>query len=118
MSQITSLVCVDDFKETNEMQKSALWHSELELMPFTEIYSCIWGKKEVFPFSVLDEATATLIDRLIKGCGCWLQNSAFLGGEKRKEKTFSGGEGECKHFGVLYYILLFLVKPSSFLFYS
>lgn len=69
------------------MQKSALWHSELELVPSTKIYSCIWGKKEVFLFCVLNEATATLIDRLIKGCGCWLQNSAFLEGEKKESKN-------------------------------
>lgn len=42
--QITCLVCSDDFKEMNEMQKPALWHSELELMPSTEIYVYIWVK--------------------------------------------------------------------------
>lgn len=48
MSQITSLIFSDDFKETNEMQKSALWHSELELTPSTEIYGYIWEKKKSF----------------------------------------------------------------------
>lgn len=33
-----SLPCSDDIKVTNEMQKPALWHSELERMPSTEIY--------------------------------------------------------------------------------
>ena len=47
MSQITSLKYSDDFKETNEMQKSALWHSELELMPSTEIYGYIWEKRSL-----------------------------------------------------------------------
>lgn len=71
------------FKETNEMQKSALWHSELEPMPSIEIYVYIWEKREVFLFSVLNEARATHINRLIKGCGCWLQNSTFLAGGKK-----------------------------------
>jgi len=45
------------------------------------------GKKEVFLFSVLNEATASLIDKLIKGCGCWLQDSAFLGGGKKERRN-------------------------------
>lgn len=39
-----SLPCSDDFKETNEIQKPALWHSELEVMHSTEIYAYIWVK--------------------------------------------------------------------------
>lgn len=41
MSQITSLLCSDDFKETKKMKKSVLWHSELELMHYAEIYGYI-----------------------------------------------------------------------------
>lgn len=52
-------------------------------------FMVISGKKEAFLFSLLNEATATLIERLIKGCGRWLQNSTFLsGGKKRKKKPF------------------------------
>lgn len=72
MSQITSLLCSDDFKETKKMKQLALWHSELELMHSVEIYGYIWGKKEVFLFSVLNEATAALTERLITGFGCLL----------------------------------------------
>lgn len=78
----------------------------------------ISGKKEVFLFSVLNEVTATLIDKLLKDCGCCLNSSTFLGWEKQKKETLSGGEGECEYFGVLCYIVLFLVKSSSFLYNS
>lgn len=40
----------------------------------------------------------------------------FLG--RRRKKTISRGKGECEYFGVLCYILLFLVRPSSLTFYS
>lgn len=40
-----SLPFSDGFKETNGMQKPALWHSELEWMSSTEIYAYIWVKR-------------------------------------------------------------------------
>lgn len=42
----------------------------------------------------------------------------FWVGGKKKEETLRGGDRECEHFGILYCTLLFLVKLSSFLFYS
>lgn len=76
------------------------------------------GKKEVFLFFVLNEATATLIDRLVKGCGAGSRILlSWVGRKKRKKKLLVEVR---ENVSILMFCItfLFLVKPSSFLFYS